>query len=90
MFTNFDIKNARYDSDTIKRLSDYEDYRNLYDGDFTKAFSSTVLKIRKRYPLDNTTASGFVFNNEKQYQSEGMADKYSFLLQKVETTEEGI
>ena len=60
MFTNFDIKNARYDSDTIKRLSDYEDYRNLYDGDFTKAFSSTVLKIRKRYPLDNTTAQSLI------------------------------
>ena len=46
--------------------------------------------IFRNETLDNTTASGFVFNNEKQYQSEGMADKYSFLLQKVETTEEGV
>ena len=60
MFTNFDIKNTKNDSDTIKRFSAYEEYRNLYDGDFNKAFSSTVLKIRKRYPLDNTTAQSLI------------------------------
>lgn len=60
MFTTFDIKNTKYDTDTIERFSDYEDYRNLYDGDFNKAFSSTVLKIRKRYPLDNTTAQSLI------------------------------
>ena len=60
MFTNFDIKNTKYDTDTIQRLSDYNEYRNLYDGDFNKAFSSTVLKIRKRYPLDNTTAQSLI------------------------------
>lgn len=60
MFTNFDIKNARNDADTIQRLSDYNKYKDLYDGDFNKAFSSTVLKIRKRYPLDNTTAQSLI------------------------------
>ena len=60
MFTTFDIKNTKYDSDTIQRFSDYDEYRNLYDGDFNKAFSSTVLKIRKRYPLDNTTAQSLI------------------------------
>ncbi len=60
MFTNFDIKNTKYDTDTIQRLADYNEYRNLYDGDFNKAFSSTVLKIRKRYPLDNTTAQSLI------------------------------
>lgn len=60
MFTNFDIKNTKHDSDTIQRLSLYNDYRNLYDGDFSKAFSSTLLKIRKRYPLDNTTAQSLI------------------------------
>ena len=60
MFTNFDIKNTKYDTDTIQRLSGYNDYRNLYEGDFTNAFSSTVLKIRKRYPLDNTTAQSLI------------------------------
>lgn len=60
MFTNFDITNLKYDSDTIDRFSKYDYYRNLYDGDFTKAFSSTVLKIRKRYPLDNTTAQSLI------------------------------
>lgn len=60
MFTNFDIKNTKHDSDTIERLSLYNDYRNLYDGDFSKAFSSTLLKIQKRYPLDNTTAQSLI------------------------------
>lgn len=60
MFTNFDIKNTKHDADTIERLSLYKDYRNLYDGDFSKAFSSTLLKIRKRYPLDNTTAQSLI------------------------------
>lgn len=60
MFTNFDIKNTKNDSDTIERLTRYNDYRNLYDGDFTRAFSSTILKIRKRYPLDNTTAQSLI------------------------------
>ena len=60
MFTNFDIKNTKYDTDTIERLTLYEDYRNLYNGDFAKAFSSTILKIRKRYPLDNTVAQSLI------------------------------
>ena len=60
MFTNFDIKNTKFDTDTIERFSQYDYYRNLYDGDFNKAFSSTVLKIRKRYPLDNTTAQSLI------------------------------
>lgn len=60
MFTNFDIKNARNDADTIQRLSDYNKYKDLYDGDFNRAFSSTVLKIRKRYPLDNTTSQSLI------------------------------
>ncbi len=60
MFTDFDIRNIKFDSDTIERLCDYDYYRNLYDGDFTKAFSSTILKIRKRYPLDNTTAQSLI------------------------------
>ena len=60
MFTNFDIKNTRNDADTITRLSKYSEYKDLYDGDFNKAFNSTVLKIRKRYPLDNTTAQSLI------------------------------
>ena len=60
MFTNFDIVNLKYDSDTIERLSKYDYYRKLYEGDFTNAFSSTILKIRKRYPLDNTTAQSLI------------------------------
>ena len=60
MFTNFDFKNTKFDTDTIERFSQYDYYRNLYDGDFNKAFSSTVLKIRKRYPLDNTTAQSLI------------------------------
>lgn len=60
MFTSFDIKNISRDSDTIQRFSDYIYYRNLYDGDFNKAFSTTVMKIRRRYPLDNTTAQSLI------------------------------
>lgn len=60
MFTSFDIKNIGSDSDTIQRFSDYIYYRNLYDGDFSKAFSTTVMKIRRRYPLDNTTAQSLI------------------------------
>lgn len=60
MFTSFDIKNISRDSDTIQRFSDYIYYRDLYDGDFNKAFSTTVMKIRRRYPLDNTTAQSLI------------------------------
>ena len=60
MFTSFDIKNISRDSDTIQRFSDYIYYRNLYDGDINKAFSTTVMKIRRRYPLDNTTAQSLI------------------------------
>ena len=60
MLTNFDIKNIKYDSDTINRFAKYEEYKNLYDGDFHKAFNSTILKIQKRYPLDNTTAQSLI------------------------------
>ena len=60
MFTSFDIKNISRDSDTIQRFSDYIYYRTLYDGDFNKAFSTTVMKIRRRYPLDNTTAQSLI------------------------------
>ncbi len=60
MFTTFDIQNIKYDSDTTERFSDYEYYRNLYEGDFSKAFSSTIAKIRKRYPLDNTTSQSLI------------------------------
>lgn len=60
MLTNFDIKNMKYDTETIERLSSYNDYRDLYDGDFSRAFGSTILKIRKRYPLDNTTAQSLI------------------------------
>ena len=60
MFTNFDIENIKYDTDTIARFNSYNDYRNLYNGNFDEAFSSTILKIRKRYPLDNTTAQSLI------------------------------
>ena len=60
MFTTFDVQNIKYDSDTVERFSDYEYYRNLYEGDFSKAFSSTIAKIRKRYPLDNTTSQSLI------------------------------
>ncbi len=60
MFTTFDIENLKSDRDTVKRFSSYADYRDLYDGDFSSAFGSTILKIRKRYPLDNTTAQSLI------------------------------
>ena len=36
----------------------------------------------------NTLAQGFIFNNEKQYTEEGMADQYSFLLKYSDSSEE--
>ena len=36
----------------------------------------------------NTMAQGYIFNNEKQYKSEGMADQYSFLLKYAGSSEE--
>lgn len=60
MITTFDIKNIKNDTDTIQRLTKYSEYKDLYDGNFNKAFNSTVLKIRKRYPLDNTTAQSLI------------------------------
>lgn len=36
----------------------------------------------------NTMAQGYIFNNEKQYKSEGMADQYSFLLKYAGAAEE--
>lgn len=60
MITNFDIKLLKNDTDTINRFSKYSEYKNLYDGDFARAFSSTLMKIRRRYPLDNTTAQSLI------------------------------
>ena len=60
MLTNFDTKNIKHDTDTINRFAIYTEYKNLYDGDFNKAFNSTILKIQKRYPLDNTTAQSLI------------------------------
>lgn len=63
MLTTFDIiQNGKlnFDNETQNRLQSYQDYRALYDGDFNKVFSSTILKIRKRYPLDNTTAQTLI------------------------------
>ena len=60
MLTNFDTQNIKYDSDTINRFAKYAEYKNLYDGDFHKAFNSTILKIQKRYPLDNTTSQSLI------------------------------
>lgn len=36
----------------------------------------------------NILAQGFIFNNEKQYTEEGMADQYSFLLKYSDSSEE--
>ena len=60
MLTTFDIEIVKNDRDTVQRFASYADYRDLYDGDFSSAFSSTILKIRKRYPLDNTTAQSLI------------------------------
>ena len=60
MITNFDTQNIKHDTDTIERFSKYSQYKDLYEGDFNKAFNSTVLKIRKRYPLDNTTSQSLI------------------------------
>ncbi len=60
MITNFDIQYIRNDADTITRLSEYSEYKDLYEGDFNKAFSSTVMKIRKRYPLDDTISQSLI------------------------------
>lgn len=60
MFTTFDITNLKNDNDTISRFSLYKDCHDLYEGNFNSAFNSTLLKIRKRYPLDNTTAQSLI------------------------------
>lgn len=63
MINSFEIvKNGKLnlDSATLRRFSDYRDYGNMYDGDFSAVFSSTLLKIRKRYPLDKTTAQTLI------------------------------
>ena len=53
-----------------------------------RQINNTPCVIFRNETLDNTLAEGFVFNNEKQYQSEGMADKYSFLLVPEDAAEE--
>ena len=60
MLINFDIKNIQHDNDTINRMSKYLTYKDLYNGNFNRAFSSTIMKIRKRYPLDNTTSQSLI------------------------------
>ena len=62
MITNFDIKNIKNDSDTLERFSRYSQYKDLYDGDFNRAFNSTVLKIRKRYPITHQHKSVLGFD----------------------------
>ena len=53
-----------------------------------RQINNTPCVIFRNETLDNTLAEGFVFNNEKQYQSEGMADRYSFLLVPEDVAEE--
>ena len=60
MITTFSIKDIKNDTDTIQRLSDYDEYKDLYEGNFNRAFNSTIVKIRKRYPLDNTTSQSLI------------------------------
>ena len=63
MINTFDIiKNKKLDIDeeTKQRFVDYDTHRNMYNGDFAKVFSSTLLKIRKRYPLEKTTAQSLI------------------------------
>lgn len=64
MITRFDIiqenKKLNLDNDTVKRLVNYDLFRDLYDGNFKTAFAQTYSKICAKYPLDRTTAQTFV------------------------------
>lgn len=64
MLTTFDIaqpnKKLNLDNDSIKRMLGYQGYRAMYESDFKSAFPNTVLKIQKKYPLENTTAQTLI------------------------------
>lgn len=64
MITRFDIiqKNGKLaiDDETVARLINYDLFRDLYNGNFKKAFAKTYAKICAKYPLDTTTAQTFV------------------------------
>lgn len=64
MLTNFDtreiIKKLKQDSAETKRFADYKRYRELYRSEFAAPFASVLMKIRKRYPLQDTTAQSLV------------------------------
>lgn len=64
MLTNFDtreiIKKLKQDSTETKRFVDYKRYRELYRSEFAAPFASVLMKIRKRYPLQDTTAQSLV------------------------------
>lgn len=64
MLTRFDIiqknKKLNIDNETIKRLVNYDLFRDLYDGNFKTAFAQTYSKICAKYPLDRTTSQTFI------------------------------
>lgn len=79
MIDNFDIvKNKALDIDenTTNRFLEYQKYRNMYEGNFAQVFSSTILKIRKIYPLDKTTSQSLIEINL----FEAMTDFFKNLL----------
>lgn len=63
MINSFEIvKNGKLNLDaaTQRRFGDYRTYGDMFEGNFSTVFSSTLLKIRKRYPLDKTTAQSLI------------------------------
>lgn len=64
MITSFDIiqrnNKLNLDDETVSRLLKYNLYKDLYDGNFKKAFAKTYAKICAKYPLDTTTSQTFV------------------------------
>lgn len=64
MLTSFEIneefKRLKWSQQDVKRLENYERYRNLYRSDFAKPFANVLRKIRRRYPLGVTTAQSLV------------------------------
>lgn len=88
--TNENIKQLKFDSADVARLQSYETYRNLYRSDFSKPFANVIYKIRKRYPLDNTTAQTLIEVNLFK----ALTDFYKFLTTnsefKIETQQKDV
>ena len=64
MLTSFDttenIKKFKWDNDDNYRLRAYAKYRDLYRSNFAKPFEQVIMKLTKRYPLQDTTAQTLI------------------------------